>query len=324
VDSGRTFEPKNAIDEENTLDKSSVIAIAVDPLSPNIIYAGTDKNDVYVTRNGAESWQKMDTRLSNITNIVVDSFSTSTIYVSGMYNNRGSVVKSVDSGQTWERVYVEPTDGTNITAMTISPNDGNVVYIGTSGGTIAKTVAGGKTWKNLYNAEDRVNDILIDSYGSGALYVLVEGRDIFRSQDDVLFESISDLVREKELEMEEETDENVEVMYEGTIYSMAVSPGNPGVLVIGTDNGVFRSDDMGESWRSINVIASTIGIPIHAIEINPSNVNQLVYAAAKAVYTSVSDEWVITDTASNRVVNVIAHDPINSNNIYLGLRKAKK
>ncbi|MEN8252690.1 MAG: hypothetical protein ABFQ53_03875, partial [Patescibacteria group bacterium] len=52
VDSGRTFEPKNVIDEENTLDKSSVIAIAVDPLSPNIIYAGTDKHDVYVTRNG--------------------------------------------------------------------------------------------------------------------------------------------------------------------------------------------------------------------------------------------------------------------------------
>jgi hypothetical protein len=50
----------------------------------------------------------------------------------------------------------------------------------------------------------------------------------------------------------------------------------------------------------------------------------MVYAAAKAVYTSIGDSWAITDTASNRVVRVIVHDPLNMNIMYLGLIKTTK
>lgn len=65
------------------------------------------------------------------------------------------------------------------------------------------------------------------------------------------------------MEREVENEES----YEGSLYSMAVSPSTSGVIVTGTDKGVFRSNDYGKSWIPVDVIASTIGIPIHAINL---------------------------------------------------------
>jgi photosystem II stability/assembly factor-like uncharacterized protein len=232
--------------------------------------------------------------------------------MSGMYQKRGSVVRSIDGGIEWQRIYVEPQDGTNITAMVVSPVNGDMIYIGTSGGTIARTLNAGESWENLYHADKSINELLIDAGDINTLYALVDGYDIVKSRDDgMTFESVRDMERDFETQK----------LYEGTLYSMTVSPSVSGVVIVGTDQGVFRSNDYGQSWIAVDVIASTIGIPIHAIEINPHDANQLVYAAAKAVYTSVEDSWAITDTTSNRTVDVIAHDPVNSDIVYLGLKK---
>ncbi len=313
VDGGRLFEPRNTIDEDHTIAHSDVLSIAVDPSDNNKVYIGTKKDDFFVSTDGAQTWSKGSAQLKGIQNIVINPFNTQTIYMSGMYEGRGSVVRSVDGGTEWERVYVEPIDGTNITSMTVSPVNGDMIYIGTSGGTIARTLNAGESWENLYHAEKSVNELLIDAGDINTLYALIDGYDVVKSRDDgATFESIRDMERDYETEK----------LYEGTLYSMTVSPSVSGVVIVGTDSGVFRSDNYGQSWTPVDVIASTIGIPIHAIEINPHNANQLVYAAAKAVYTSVDDGWAITDTTSNRVVDVIAHDPVDSDVVYLGLRKA--
>ncbi len=315
VDGGRLFEPYNTIDKDHTIAHSDVLSIAVDPSDNKKIYIGTKKDDFFVSVDGAQTWSEGEAQLTGIQNIVINPFNTQTIYMSGMYKGRGSVVRSIDGGKEWERVYVEPQDGTNITSMTISPVNGNMVYIGTSGGTIARTLNAGESWENLYHAEKSVNELLIDAGDINTLYALIDGYDIVKSRDDgVTFESIRDMERDNETQK----------LYEGALYSMTVSPSISGVIIVGTDNGVFRSNDYGQSWVPVDVIASTIGIPIHAIEINPHNANQLVYAAAKAVYTSVDDGWAITDTTSNRIVDVIAHDPVDGNIIYLGLKRDKQ
>ena len=315
TDSGRTFEPKNTIDEKHSLSASNVLSIAIDPSDENRLYAGTAKHDLYLSTDGAETWKPLQTGLINIENVVVNPFNTQVVYASGLYNGRGSVVRSDDGGTVWKRIYVEPKDGTNIMSMTMSPTNGEMVYIGTSGGTIARTLNGGESWENLYHAQNSVNELLIDSGDVNTLYALVDGTDVVKSRDNgVTFESVRDMERDSETQK----------LYEGTLYSMTVSPSVSGVVIVGTDRGVFRSNDYGLSWESVDVIASTIGIPIHAMQINPHNAEQLVYAAAKAVYTSVGDGWAITDTTSNRIVDVIVHSPVSDSVVYLGLKKAQQ
>ncbi len=314
IDGGKTFEPSNFINEESSLARSNVSSIAIDPTDNNVVYAGTEKKDLYISRDGANSWSLLQSGLLNIDNIVINPFNTNTFYISGMYQGRGSIIKTIDGGETWDRIYVEPADGTNITAMTMSAENGAVIYLGTSGGTIAKTVNAGNTWENLYLATDTVVDLAIDSVDDNTLYALIGISDIVKSRDDgATFESIrNDIDRDSETEK----------LFEGSLYSMTVSPYVSGDIAVGTDSGVSRSKDYGKSWNPVDVIASTVGIPIHAMDVNPHDSSQLVYAAAKAVYTSIGDGWAITDTASNRIVDVIEHDPINSDIIYLGLKKS--
>ncbi len=311
-DGGKTFLPFNVITEKKSLAGSSVLSIEIDPMDSAVVYAGTEKDDLFVSRDGAISWTVIPTGLVNIGDIAINPFNPQIIYISGMYNGRGSVLRSRDGGENWERVYVEPKDGTSISAMVISPVNANIVYIGTSGGTIARTVNGGDVWENLFHAESSVGTLLIDKGNVNTLYALIDGRDIVRSRDEgATFESIASLQR----------DSITQKLYQGALYSLTASPVVSGTIVVGTNQGVFRSVDYGLSWTPVDVIASSIGINIYAIEISPHDANQLVFVAAKAVYTSVSNGWAITDTTSNRVVDVITHDPRNANVIYIGLKK---
>lgn len=313
VDGGRTFESRVFIDEKNSLAGSNVLALAVDPANSDIVYAGTAQRDFYKSVDGTDSWAQYRTALTQIRCIAINSFNTNTIYVSGLFEGRGSVVKSVDGGLNWDRVYVEPNDGTNITAMIVSPVNGEMVYIGTSGGTIARTMNGGQSWENLYHAKNSVNDLAIDAGDVNTLYALISGTDIVKSRDDgVTFESVRSLSRESS-----------DQLYQGVIHSMTTSPSDSGSIFVGTDKGVFLSRDYGRVWEPIDVIASTVGIPIYAIEVNPHNTQRLVYAAAKAVYTQVANGWAITDTTSNRSVSVIVHDPLSVDVVYIGLRNVK-
>ncbi len=312
-DGGRTFTPHNAIDAKRTIARNNVSAMAIDPQKSTTVYIGTTTADVFVSRDGAATWTSLPCGLTAIRSILIDPYNTQTLYVSGMYEGRGSVVRSDDGGQQWRRIYVEPTDGTNISAMVMSPHSAQVVFIGTSGGTIARTDNGGTTWQNVYYAKNRISDLAINPQNLAAIYALVGTTDVVVSYDNGgTFASVNSMER----------DSASQKKYTGTLYSMTVDPAVPNSIIVGTNSGVFRSADNGVSWQAVDVIASTIGVPIYALAISPHN-GQLVYAAAKAVYTSVGSEWAITDTTSAYTVDTIVHDPTDPSVVYLGMQKVK-
>lgn len=312
-DGGRTFVPHNVIDAEHTIGRSDIYAMAVDPRNNNTVYAGSEKEDLFVSRDAAKTWSAMQTGLKSITDIAVSSQNSEDIYVSGMYNGRGSVIRTQDGGKNWERVYVEPQDGTNVTVMVMSPINANIVFIGTSGGTIARTNNGGSTWENVHKATSRIEALEINVREPSVIYALVSATDVIVSRDNgVKFENVRNMQR----------DTSVYKVYEGTAYSMTIEPQKAGSIIVGTDRGIFRSYDYGLGWEAIDVIASTVGLPIQTIAASPHGA-QLVYAVAKAIYTSVENGWVITDTTSSYVVDVIVHDPVNPDIIYIGLKKSK-
>ncbi len=312
-DGGRTFVPHNATSTKRTIARNNVSAMAIDPQKSSTVYIGTTSADVFVSYDSAITWSALPCGLTAIHSILVDPYQTQTLYVSGMYEGRGSVVRSDDGGQQWRRIYVEPTDGTNISAMVMSPHDARVIFIGTTGGTIARTDNGGTTWKNMYHAKNRINELAINPHNRDALYVLVGTTDIVVSHDNgETFLSVNAMNR----------DVATQKKYSGTLHSMAIDPAVPHSIIVGTNSGVYRSSDNGISWQTVDVIASTIGVPVYALAISPHN-GQLVYAAAKAVYTSVGDEWAITDTTSAYTVDTILHDPFNPSVVYLGMQKIK-
>src|SRR5262249_4162858 len=82
----------------------NVTALAVDPLNPSTIYAGTAQTfspglGVYKSTDGGATWSASNTGLNNasISSLLIDPVSPSTIYAL----STGTIYKSIDGGSSW-------------------------------------------------------------------------------------------------------------------------------------------------------------------------------------------------------------------------------
>lgn len=129
-------------------------AIAVDPVDPNIVYAGTGdyKQSAYAyglmkTTDGGQTWTNYGAAQFGqgvITKIVIDPANRNTVLASVANTNRG-VFRSTDAGVSWTQVL---TLAVSIQDMDISANSGGRTWWAISGGN---TVGG-----RLYNSTDGI------------------------------------------------------------------------------------------------------------------------------------------------------------------------
>jgi photosystem II stability/assembly factor-like uncharacterized protein len=156
----------------------SIGALAVDPVNPEVVWAGTGEANVrnnvsygdgiYKSTDGGAHWTNMGLgETMQIARIVIDPNDPNTVLVAAMGNpwkdnpERG-VFRTTDGGKTWDKVlYVAPDVGSADLAM--DPVNPNVIYASTyefrrtpwsysDGGpddAIYKSVDGGTTWTRL-------------------------------------------------------------------------------------------------------------------------------------------------------------------------------
>ena len=85
----------------------TVTSIDVSPLNSDVIYAGTDDGNVWVTQNGGTSWTELSATLPNrwVTKVLADPFDASAVYVtySGYRfgEDDGHIFYSSDFGANW-------------------------------------------------------------------------------------------------------------------------------------------------------------------------------------------------------------------------------
>ncbi len=157
---------------------ASIGALAVDPLNPQIVWAGTGeanvRNDVsfgdgiYKSTDGGAHWKRMGLEHSfQISRIAVDPLHAGTVVVATMGSpyaddeDRG-VFRTTDGGATWQKVlYVGPSVG--ISDLAMNPENSQVLFAAayrfrrtpwsySDGGpedAIYRSVDGGTTWQRL-------------------------------------------------------------------------------------------------------------------------------------------------------------------------------
>lgn len=312
-DGGRSFEQKVAIDEEKSIGRVSVLSMSVNPLDGDHVYIGTASSGIYETRDGAQTWKQTNFPGVSVRGIGISTADTNTLYAAGVVNQRGKVFRSDDAGESWREVYIEPGTETLITTLRVDPIEPDNIYIGTSEGVIIKSSDGGATWRNIYRAEDEIINLEADISNHDLLYVLSGDDSFLRSRDGGA--TFEDLVNDPD-----EPDENLD---DADMQSLAIDRKNGGVLYIGTEEGILRSSDEGDTWQKVDVIESTSGIPIYAISVHPQNSNQLTFGAGQVIYTSLDsdvNQWATVDSAPGQSVSVIMYNQFNPQVIYVGLR----
>ncbi len=110
---------------ETGLTANQVLALAVNPLTSTIVYAG-DTQGLFKTTEGGSSWTKILDD-AYVGHIVIDPTNSNTLYVSE--NNSVGVMKSTDGGATWEALSDGLPTGL-VFSLAISP-DATKLYAGT-------------------------------------------------------------------------------------------------------------------------------------------------------------------------------------------------
>jgi len=124
-----------------------VNAVAVDPLIPRTLYAGTDQEGLFKSTDGGETWVAVNNGLPGlrIFALAIDSQVSSTLYAvvfgSGIF-------KSVDGAGSWRAAQngIPPSVTQAIQAVAIDPQIPTTLYVGTNGDNLFKTTDGGNFW----------------------------------------------------------------------------------------------------------------------------------------------------------------------------------
>jgi len=162
VNGGRTWSPMN----KGLGYDLSTLSLAIDPLHPQTLYAGT-ANSFYKTTNGALTWIKMDGNLlANVRDIAINYKNSDIIYVAASQRyapnqlnsnlRNGGIFKSSNGGKTWANVL----KGNQFWALAMNPLDPNILYTGNLDAPyyddyancgMYKTKDGGNTWNLIDN-----------------------------------------------------------------------------------------------------------------------------------------------------------------------------
>lgn len=131
-------------------------SIAIDPVNPQIIYAGTGEEnfggDCYFGRgilksmDGGQTWTQLGASVFNglkVASVIVDPQADHLVYVAA----GDGVYESTDSGNTWNKIY----DGNqkDVTSLVMSPTDPSTLYAAVDGVGIFETTDGGSSWSAL-------------------------------------------------------------------------------------------------------------------------------------------------------------------------------
>jgi photosystem II stability/assembly factor-like uncharacterized protein len=161
---------------------ATITAIDESSLSPQILYAGTDDGNVWVTRNSGADWTKINSTLPKkwVTRIIASKFKESRVFVT-MTGYRDDdfktyVFMSNDYGKKWVSIKSNlPEESVNVIREDI--NNENILYLGTEL-TVYITLDLGKNWFSLrgdlptnavydLRIHPREQDLIIGMHGRG-------------------------------------------------------------------------------------------------------------------------------------------------------------
>jgi photosystem II stability/assembly factor-like uncharacterized protein len=131
----------------------TITSLDVSPLDTNIIIAGTDDGNVWITRNNGDDWEKVSQSLPErwVTSVVCDPFDEDRFFVSfsGLKWNeyQPHILRTDDAGVNWEDIGIDLPE-VPVNDIIVDPTNSNRYWLATDLG-VFESVDEGDTWNPL-------------------------------------------------------------------------------------------------------------------------------------------------------------------------------
>jgi len=233
---------------------SRVIALAIDPLFPANILAGTKGDGVFKSYDGGQRWVSRRTGLHEVTissvvhQLVFAPGSSSHVFAATSLG----VFESNDGGESWAKRMEGMKEVLMVLSLAIDPQQPQTLYAGTSGG-VYKSVDGALNWEKV-NTGLVAPDVLKSSRSLGVTRIKV---DPF-NPDRVYTATLKGLYRTENAG--ESWDRIGESLPDHMLIEVLLDPHHVGVLYVGHREGVSRSEDGGVTWETRNRGLTNINI----------------------------------------------------------------
>lgn len=154
--------------------------------------------------------------------------------------------------------------GGDVRDLVVDPNNPDRFYFGTLDGQIYTSADGGKSWNLLHNFNRPrmfIDEVLVDPRDSRIIYVAghrhKEPGGFFKSVDGgKTFRESPELKKE-------------------ALHSLTQSDSNLNVLIAGTFNGIFRSDDSGDTWYALPTHNTPGLVHVNSLAVDPRTTNTI-------------------------------------------------
>lgn len=326
-----------------------ISAIAVDPNSSQVIYAGTAIGELFVSSDGGQSWTGLYSGMPDSLHVQALASEAQPHGVVLYLGTTWGVFRSMDGGLTWTSVNNGITNA-DISALATQPGNPSTVIAATSEGQIFRSIDHGQSWSLVHTAPNdaQVTVLLALRKQPGTLYAALETGGLLRSDD------YGNSWHQVEFDFQAPVRSIVEDAYtEGTVYvatwgeglaksadggetwysadsglespfvsAIASDPHVPGILYAHVDRwGMFKSIDNGEIWAGIGG-----GIPItesvNTLVMDSILTNTLYVGTRHGIYASNDGgtTWILADRGLPKDVQIttVALDSSVSGNAYVG------
>ncbi len=276
-DGGDTWE---RLSPANSPEVKNIESIAVDPKDPNTVYAGT-WHLAWKTSDAGVNWQHINKGMiddSDVFSVIVDHDNPAVVFASAC----SGIYKSETAGNLFTKIQGIPFSARRTRVLKQDPTNENIVYAGTTEG-LWKTVDLGKVWKRVSSPDVVVNDVMVDPRDSNRVLLATDRSGVMASTDGASNWTTSNhgyAHRYVSALLADNKDAGTLYVgvvndreYGGVFYShdagqhwlqkaaglggkdvFALKQASTGMLVAGTNHGVYFLDRNGSEWRSMNVV----------------------------------------------------------------------
>jgi photosystem II stability/assembly factor-like uncharacterized protein len=285
-DGGDTWE---RLSPANSADIKNIESIAVDPKDPNTVYAGT-WHLAWKTSDGGANWQHINKGMiddSDVFSVIVDHDNPSVVFASAC----SGIYKSETAGNLFTKIQGIPFSARRTRVLKQDPTNEKIVYAGTTEG-LWKSTDLGKVWKRVSNPEVVVNDVMIDPRDSKRVLLATDRSGVMASTDGASNWTTSNhgyahrYVSAILADNKDASTLYVGVVndreYGGLFYShdagqhwsqkaaglggkdvFALKQAPSGMLVAGTNHGMYSLERNASEWHPMNVVVveATLKIP---------------------------------------------------------------